>query len=98
MVLQSYDKLFAPSKAYWAYWQELTEDAVYNGLIIEGWFADKLPPIFSAEKFVSYCNNRKTTSNDLRSDWIRFNCIRSMVNIESSAFQPPLHMSAWPAA
>ena len=49
MVLQSYDKLFAPSKAYWAYWQELTEDAVYNGLIIEGWFADKLPPIFTAD-------------------------------------------------
>ena len=76
MVLQSYDKLFAPSKAYWAYWQELTEDAVYNGLIIEGWFADKLPPIFTAEKFLSYCNNRKMASNNSPSDWIRFNYIR----------------------
>lgn len=76
MVLQSYDKLFAPSKAYWAYWQELTEDAVYNGLIIEGWFADKLPPIFTADNFLSYCNNRKMTSNASPSDWIRFNYIR----------------------
>lgn len=76
MVLQSYDKLFAPSRAYWAYWQELTEDAVYNGLIIEGWFADKLPPIFTADKFLSYCNNRKRASNNSASDWIRFNYIR----------------------
>lgn len=76
MVFQSYDKLFAPSKAYWAYWQELTQDAVYNGLIIEGWFADKLPPIFTADKFLSYCNDRKMASNDSPSDWIRFNYLR----------------------
>lgn len=70
MVSQSCDKLFAPSKPYWAYWQELSEDSVYNGLMLGGWFSDKLPPIFSAEKFVSYCNNRKMASNDSRSEWI----------------------------
>ena len=46
MESQLCDKLFAPSKPYWAYWQELSEDAVYNGLMLAGWFADKLPPIF----------------------------------------------------
>lgn len=76
MESQLCDKLFAPSKPYWAYWQELSEDAVYNGLMLAGWFADKLPPIFSAEQFVTYCNNRKMASNDSRSEWIRFNYIR----------------------
>lgn len=76
MESQLCDKLFAPSKPYWAYWQELSEDAVYNGLMLGGWFADKLPPIFSAEQFVTYCNNRKMASNDSRSEWIRFNYIR----------------------
>lgn len=72
----SYDKLYAPFKPYWAYWRELSEEAVYNGLLLNGWFADKLPPIFTAGKFVSYCNKRKMIGNNSRSDWIRFNYIR----------------------
>lgn len=77
MLPDSRDSLFGPFKPYWAYWEELTKDAVYDGLLMDGWFSDKLPPVFSTERFLSYCRERQRANGKPVSDWVRFKYLRN---------------------
>ena len=77
MFPDSRDSLFGPCKPYWAYWAELTKGEVYEGLLLDGWFSDKLPPVFSAEKFLAYCRERKRANGEPASDWVRFKYLRN---------------------
>lgn len=42
------------SKRYSDYMDELTADALYKGLLANGLFTEKLPPIFTSEEFYEY--------------------------------------------
>ena len=77
MTFDSRDILFGPFKPYWAYWTELNKDAVYEGLLLDGWFSDKLPPVFSAEQFLAYCRERERANGEPTSDWVRFKYLRN---------------------
>lgn len=43
-------------KSYIDCYRELTAGAVYKGLLLKGFFAEKLPPIFTADSFYKYCS------------------------------------------
>ena len=45
------------NKKYYEYIDELDKNEVYEGLLGYGMFSEKLPPIFSSENFMEYCNN-----------------------------------------
>lgn len=46
-------------KSYIECLSELTPDAVYKGLLLKGFFAEKLPPVFTSSQFFKYCKDNK---------------------------------------
>jgi hypothetical protein len=42
-------------KTYSEFMNEITSDELYHRLLAFGMFAEKLPPIFTAENFYDYC-------------------------------------------
>lgn len=42
-----------PARKYMDYMDEISSDELYEGLLSYGLFADKLPPVFTGENFLS---------------------------------------------
>ena len=51
-------------KTYCEFLEEITAEELYEGLLGYGMFANKLPPIFSSESFLKYCNTVSPSFSD----------------------------------
>lgn len=56
---------------------EISEDALYEGLLAYGFFADKLPPVFNAISFFHYCENLSDSFSKGWNKYITFRVIRN---------------------
>lgn len=65
-------------KKYTDYMDELSADELYEGLLAYGFFAEKLPPVFTAVPFFDYC---KTVSHPFEAGWNEYISFRVMRNI-----------------
>lgn len=65
-------------KTYCDFMDEISADELYEGLLAYGFFAEKLPPVFTAVPFFEYC---KTISNPFESGWDDYITFRVMRNI-----------------
>lgn len=66
------------AKRYFEYMVEISKDELYKGLLAYGFFADKLPPVFSSEMFYEYCaNNDCEKFSKKPRDYIRYSSIRN---------------------
>lgn len=66
------------NKKYSDFMDEISSDELYEGLLAHGFFAEKLPPIFTAEPFFNYC---KTASQNFVSKWSEYITFRIMRNV-----------------
>lgn len=57
---------------------ELSADELYEGLLAYGFFAEKLPPVFTAVPFFDYC---KTIPGSFKMGWNEYISFRAMRNI-----------------
>lgn len=67
-------------KSYSDYMNEITPDDLYKGLLKEGLFSEKLPPIFTSESFYEYCMTcAKGTRQKWKkkAEWIPYTFIRN---------------------
>lgn len=67
-------------KRYSDYMDEITPDELYKGLLKEGMFTEKLPPIFTSESFYEYCKSCSKGARQKwseKSDWIPYTSIRN---------------------
>lgn len=46
------------NKSYADFMDELSDDELYEGLLAYGFFAEKLPPIFTSVHFYDYCKKK----------------------------------------
>ena len=65
-------------KKYSDFMDEISSDELYEGLLAYGFFAEKLPPIFSAVPFFNYC---KTVAGPFEAGWHEYISFRAMRNI-----------------
>lgn len=65
-------------KKYTDFMDEISEDALYEGLLAYGLFADKLPPVFNAVSFFHYC---ESLPEDFSPGWSKYITFRVMRNI-----------------
>ena len=65
-------------KKYTEFMDEISADELYEGLLAYGFFAEKLPPVFTAVPFFDYC---KTVSSPFESGWDDYITFRVMRNI-----------------
>ena len=56
----------------------MSAEELFKGLLAEGMFSDKLPPIFTSEPFYEYCLDMKHNFKDTSHDYIRFNSMRNI--------------------
>ena len=66
------------NKKYTDFIDDISADELYEGLLAYGFFAEKLPPIFTAVPFFNYCN---TISKPFESGWNEYITFRVMRNI-----------------
>lgn len=71
------------SKSYYDLLNEISADELYDGLLGYGFFAEKLPPVFTTVQFLDYCKPNKTfkKKKELRSndyDYIAFSSVRNI--------------------
>lgn len=66
------------NKKYSDFMDEISSDELYEGLLAHGFFAEKLPPVFTAEPFFNYC---KKASNNFESKWSDYITFRVMRNV-----------------
>ena len=67
-------------KKYSELMDEISADELYEGLLAYGFFADKLPPIFTSVPFFDYC---KTLSIPFSSEWQEYITFRAMRSINA---------------
>lgn len=65
-------------KKYADFMDEISSDELYEGLLAYGFFAEKLPPVFTAVPFFNYC---KTASESFEAGWNEYITFRIMRNI-----------------
>lgn len=76
---KSQDELFPPSPRYYHdFMSEISPGELYEGLLGYGLFADKLPPMFTSEPFMQYCQTRSNSFADCKANWIRFSYTRNI--------------------
>ena len=66
------------SKSYCDFMDEISADELYEGLLAYGFFAEKLPPVFTAVPFFDYCKSMAAPFSFSRDEYI---CFRTMRNI-----------------
>lgn len=64
-------------KRYTDFMDELSPDELYEGLLAYGFFAEKLPPVFTAVPFFNYCKN---ISDPFEAGWNEYIAFRVMRN------------------
>lgn len=65
-------------KKYADFMDEISSDELYEGLLAYGFFAEKLPPVFTAVHFFDYC---KTVPTPFSTGWNEYMTFRVMRNI-----------------
>ena len=65
-------------KKYTDFMDEISSDELYEGLLGYGFFAEKLPPVFTAIPFFNYC---KTITDPFQAGWNEYITFRVMRNI-----------------
>ena len=63
-------------KKYTEFMDEISAEELYEGLLAYGFFAEKIPPVFTAEPFYNYCKNLSFTAG-----WNEYITFRAMRNI-----------------
>ena len=63
-------------KKYSEFMDEISADELYEGLLAYGFFAEKIPPVFTSVPFFDYCKNMTFTSG-----WNEYISFRVMRNI-----------------
>ena len=66
------------NKKYTDFMDEISSDELYEGLLAYGFFAEKLPPVFTAVPFFNYC---QTLSAPFKAGWNEYITFRVMRNI-----------------
>ena len=66
------------NKSYTDFMDEISSDELYEGLLAYGFFAEKLPPLFTAVPFFNYC---KTIPSTFESGWNEYIAFRTMRSI-----------------
>lgn len=66
-------------KKYTDFMDEISSDELYEGLLAYGFFAEKLPPVFTAVPFFNYC---QTVSYPFKTGWNDYITFRVMRNIK----------------
>lgn len=65
-------------QSYCDFMDDLTADALYEGLLAYGFFAEKLPPLFTAVPFYEYCKTRTTPFAFSRDEYVSFRTMRNI--------------------
>ena len=65
-------------KKYTDFMDEISSDELYEGFLAYGFFAEKLPPVFTSIPFFNYCN---TISEPFEAGWNEYIIFRVMRNI-----------------
>ena len=65
-------------KKYTDFMDEISSSELYEGLLAYGFFAEKLPPVFTAVPFFNYC---KTITEPFEAGWNEYITFRVMRNI-----------------
>ena len=66
------------SKSYCEFMDEITTDELYEGLLAYGFFAEKLPPVFTAIPFFDYCKTLPAPFSFARDEFISFRTMRNI--------------------
>ena len=66
------------AKSYLEYMNEFTTDSIYKGLLAQGLFCEKLPPVFSSESFFHYCESLTTHFEDKPKKYVSFSSMRNI--------------------
>ncbi len=65
-------------KKYCDFLEEITADELYEGLLGYGMFANTLPPVFTNELFLQYCQNVNPTFSKEWQDYISYTSMRNI--------------------
>ena len=71
------------NKSYSDFMNDISSDELYKGLLANGLFTEKLPPIFTSEKFFDYCENKSPSFPKKPAGFIYYESMRN-VNIPRS--------------
>lgn len=66
------------SKTYMEYIDEISSDELYEGLLAYGFFAEKLPPIFTSVPFFKYCKDSNVNFSKGWNEHISFRVMRNI--------------------
>lgn len=65
-------------KSYCDFMDEISADELYEGLLSYGFFAEKLPPVFTSVPFFVYCNTLSIPFPFNREEYISFRTMRNI--------------------
>ena len=65
-------------QSYCDFMDEITADELYEGLLAHGFFAEKLPPVFTAVPFFDYCKTLHSPFAFKRDEYISFRTMRNI--------------------
>lgn len=65
-------------KTYCEFLEEITADELYEGLLGYGMFANKLPPVFTSEPFLNYCQINHPVFPDKWHDYVSYSSMRNI--------------------
>lgn len=65
-------------KSYYDYVDEITADDLYKGLLGFGMFSERIPPVFSSEKFYEYCKNNAPSFQDKPRQYAYYENVRNI--------------------
>ncbi len=65
-------------KSYCDFMDEITADELYEGFLSYGFFAEKLPPVFTSVPFFNYCKTLSAPFSFARDEYISFRTMRNI--------------------
>lgn len=65
-------------KSYSDFMNEISADDLYHGFLAHGLFAEKLPPVFTAEPFFQYCISRTKAFDGISHRYIYYENMRNI--------------------
>lgn len=77
-------------KSYAECMDEISSNRLYEGLLAYGLFSEKLPPIFSSEKFYEYCEKISQPFAGVEHDFIIFESTRNTNTIREIGIPNPM--------
>ena len=65
-------------KEYYAFTDEISSEDIYTGLLGQGLFSDKLPPIFTSKKFCDFCLNNHPAFPKIDMGYVFYESMRNI--------------------